>query len=161
MNRREYLSPIGVSANRNSAENSWVILPPAECSLVPLKDLSPNGPARGCSTSGLRDADDNDELPKVPTREGDSDLVQARQAYSQRAWQTAFELFSRADSKQPLPAHELDQLARCAALIGNDETFLELLERCYQLHMAGGATLEAARSAFLDWFPIDGAGRFG
>jgi hypothetical protein len=75
-------------------------------------------------------------------------LRKARQLYAQHSWSAAFEGLLRLDEQEALDAPDLQRLAWSAALIGQHETFLQLLERLYHLHLDREAKLAAARSAF-------------
>jgi DNA-binding NarL/FixJ family response regulator len=83
-----------------------------------------------------------------PVSERRAALQEARELYAQHSWNRAFEALRRLDEQEALTAPDLQQLAWSAALIGQDEIFLQALERLYHLHLDGGAKLAAARSAF-------------
>jgi DNA-binding CsgD family transcriptional regulator len=85
----------------------------------------------------------------------------ARRAHEERAWQRAFDLFAAADAEYPLEVADVERFAECAALTGRDARFIELLERCYEAHLAAGSNLDAARAAFWAGFRSLGLGELG
>jgi DNA-binding CsgD family transcriptional regulator len=76
------------------------------------------------------------------------DVDQGRDAYRRRAWGEAYRRFSLADEGTPLSADDLERLAWAAALSGQNEAMIRVLDRLYQLQIEAGATLSAARTAF-------------
>jgi len=75
-------------------------------------------------------------------------LQEARQLYARHSWSSAFEALRRLDEQEALAAPDLEQLAWSAALVGQEETYLQVLERLYHLHLDGETRLVAARCAF-------------
>ncbi|MGD8317202.1 MAG: LuxR C-terminal-related transcriptional regulator [Myxococcales bacterium] len=88
-------------------------------------------------------------------------LQAARQLYAQHAWNRAFEALQRLDEQQPLEADDLEKLAWAAALVGQDDTLLQMLERLYHLRRDDGDTLAAARHAFWLGFRLMALGEVG
>lgn len=88
----------------------------------------------------------------TPTGEGASQapaqIERGRDCYRRRAWAASFEELSRAERAGTLAGEDLELLATAAYLIGRETDYLAFLERAYQAHVAAGATLAAARSAF-------------
>ena len=71
-----------------------------------------------------------------------------RDAYARRAWAEAFDAFSQASAAAPLDADDAERLAWSAMLSGRtDETFAAF-ERLYEVRLAAGEDLRAARAAF-------------
>lgn len=75
-------------------------------------------------------------------------IADGRAAYAGRAWAESFRLLSQADAAAPLAAEDLERLTWSAALIGNDEAMLRLLERLHRTHLHAGNCQRAARAAF-------------
>jgi len=69
-------------------------------------------------------------------------------------------LLAAARSK-PLDAEDLDRLAWAAALAGDDDIFLETLQRLHQLSVTSGHNRQAARAAFWIGFRLMGLGATG
>ena len=59
------------------------------------------------------------------------ELTQARQCYATSTWADAFALFSQADKEAPLSVADLELLATSAYLIGQDDVFLDTLDRAH------------------------------
>jgi ATP/maltotriose-dependent transcriptional regulator MalT len=76
------------------------------------------------------------------------DLHNGLEAYARRAWQEAYEAFTRADAATPLEPDALERLAISAYLIGHEDEFLRLLERLHRAHVEAGRPERAARDAF-------------
>ncbi len=75
-------------------------------------------------------------------------LARGRAACEGRAWRDAWHWLSRADAASPLPPEDLDRLATAAYLAGQDEAYLETLERAHRAYLADGVNDRAVRSAF-------------
>ena len=75
-------------------------------------------------------------------------IADGRAAYAGRAWAESFRLLSQADDAEPLEVEDLERLTWAAALIGNDEAMLRLLERLHRIHVDAGNCQRAARAAF-------------
>jgi DNA-binding CsgD family transcriptional regulator len=71
-------------------------------------------------------------------------LEQARQAYDRRAWRAAHTQFADADAQSPLGPEDLERYARTTVLIGDDDTYVELLGRASQLWAAESELARAA-----------------
>ena len=85
-------------------------------------------------------------MPEVSERS--TALQEARQLYAEHSWSSAFEALRRLDDQEPLAAADLEKLGWSGALIGEEETYLQVLERLYHVHCNSDAKLAAARSAF-------------
>jgi DNA-binding CsgD family transcriptional regulator len=72
----------------------------------------------------------------------------ARQSYAHRAWEQAYQGFTRADHAAPLAGEDLELLAICAYLTGRDADCLKDYERAYQAYVGARADVRAARCAF-------------
>jgi len=75
-------------------------------------------------------------------------VADGRAAYAGRSWAATFQLLSQADEAAPLEVEDLERLTWAAALIGNDEAMLRLLERLHRIHLEAGNCQRAARAAF-------------
>ena len=75
-------------------------------------------------------------------------LERGRESYAKRSWADAHESLMRADRVTPLAAEDLELLATAAFMLGRDDDLVAALERAHHAHLAAGAPLRAARSAF-------------
>jgi DNA-binding CsgD family transcriptional regulator len=75
------------------------------------------------------------------------DLVAARAKYEQGDWAAAFEGWSELDPAE-LTDTDLAKLATAAYLLGQHDTCVAALQRCFQLRIDTGAREAAARCAF-------------
>ncbi len=75
-------------------------------------------------------------------------LERGRESYARRSWADAHESLTRADRLAPLAAEDLELLATAAIMLGRDDDSIAALERAHHAHLAAGAPLRAARSAF-------------
>jgi len=75
-------------------------------------------------------------------------LAEGRAAVERRAWREAHDALSRADGVAPLAAADLELLAVAAYLLGEDDAYVEALERAHRSHLDDGATRPAVRCAF-------------
>ena len=71
-----------------------------------------------------------------------------RGAYARRAWAEAFDAFSQASAVGPLDADDAERLAWSAMLNGRIDASFEAFERLYEIRLAAGEELRAARAAF-------------
>ena len=71
-----------------------------------------------------------------------------RDAYARRAWAEAFDALSRAAAAAPLDAEDAERLAWSAMLSGRTDESFEAFERLYEIRLAAGEGLRAARTAF-------------
>lgn len=71
-----------------------------------------------------------------------------RHAYARRAWAEAFDAFSEATAAGPLDADDTERLAWSAMLNGRVDASFEAFERLYEIRLAAGEELRAARAAF-------------
>jgi DNA-binding CsgD family transcriptional regulator len=75
------------------------------------------------------------------------ELERGREAYANQRWLDAYEALSRADATSPLEGDDLERFATSAALIGEREAHLSLLERLHKLRLEAGETDGAAKAA--------------
>jgi len=75
-------------------------------------------------------------------------LRDARESYDRQAWRQAHDLFSAADRDEPLGPDDLDRLATCALMIGNESESVDIWAKAHHEFMACGAVEQAARCAF-------------
>ncbi|HEU4619968.1 MAG TPA: helix-turn-helix transcriptional regulator, partial [Gammaproteobacteria bacterium] len=87
-----------------------------------------------------------------------NDLARARSSYARRAWQEAFDGFSRADERRRLGPDDLERLAWSAALVGRDADFLRALERLHHACAEANESSRAARAAFWIGFHLSSLG---
>ena len=80
------------------------------------------------------------------------DLVEARAAYAERAWQRAFDAFAAAESEAPLGAEDYDRFAVTAHLLARMPDYFAIRERAYR-HLLGRGELLAAAEAAL-WLGV-------
>src|SRR5512132_4135640 len=71
-----------------------------------------------------------------------------RDAYARRAWAEAFQALSEASAAAPLEADDAERLAWSAMLSGRIDASFEAFERLYEIRLAEGEGLRAARAAF-------------
>jgi len=74
------------------------------------------------------------------------DLARARLAYERHEWATAYDALSAAGDD--LPAADFERLAEAAYLAGQRNSFVQAMQRAFQLHLDAGDRLAAARVAF-------------
>jgi len=75
-------------------------------------------------------------------------LRHARANYDRQSWRQAHELFSAADREGPLGPDDLDRLATCALMIGNESESVDIWAKAHHDFLASGAVEQAARCAF-------------
>jgi DNA-binding CsgD family transcriptional regulator len=75
-------------------------------------------------------------------------IEQARRHYRRREWRQAFERFGDAARAAELEPDDLERYAGTATLVGRDDVYLAVFERCYHAHVETDAPLGAARAAF-------------
>ena len=73
---------------------------------------------------------------------------EARLCFERQAWREAHDFWSRADRESPLGAEDLQNLAACAHMLGNDTESLALFERAHQEAVKEGDAARAAHCAF-------------
>jgi DNA-binding NarL/FixJ family response regulator len=71
-----------------------------------------------------------------------------RDAYARRAWAEAFDALSQASAAAPLDADDAERFAWSAMLSGRTDASFEAFERLYEIRLAAGEGLRAARTAF-------------
>jgi DNA-binding NarL/FixJ family response regulator len=89
------------------------------------------------------------------------EIEQGRRYYEERRWADAFEALLGARREAPLDPADLDRLVWSAALIGDDDEFLRLLELLYQTGAETGDCRLAARAAFWIGFRLFALGAPG
>ena len=82
------------------------------------------------------------------TRPSPASLSIGRDAYARRAWAEAFDALSQASAAAPLEPDDAERLAWSALLSGGGETAFAAFERLYEIRLAAGEGLRAARAAF-------------
>jgi len=75
-------------------------------------------------------------------------LPHARASYDRQLWRQAYELFSATDREEPLGADDLDRLATCALMIGNESESVDIWAKAHHEFLTRGAIEQAARCAF-------------
>lgn len=88
-------------------------------------------------------------------------LAGARVAFVERRWEDAFALLAAEDAVRPLSAADLELLSRAASLTARDGEAFVILDRSYQLCLAAGDELGAARAAFWLGFRLSSLGENG
>jgi DNA-binding CsgD family transcriptional regulator len=78
---------------------------------------------------------------------GLSELERGREAYSCRAWTTAYESLGLADASERLAPPDLESLAVAAYMLGRVDEYLRTLERAHDAYLAADEALPAARAA--------------
>jgi DNA-binding CsgD family transcriptional regulator len=96
-----------------------------------------------------------------PRMKAVDDLERGRDAYRDRAWLDAYEALSRADAESPLEAADVELLATSAALIGERDAHLALLERLHKLRLDASETEPAAKAAVMLGMNLAIAGEVG
>ena len=86
-------------------------------------------------------------------------VEQARACYDQQAWRNARELFAAVDRETPLEPDDVDRLAMCAYLLGDESDAADLLSRAHQGFQQRGDLEQAAWCAFKIGFNLLGLGQ--
>jgi len=81
-------------------------------------------------------------------------LSEARACYDRQQWRAAHELLSRAREEASLAAQDVDRLAACAHMLGNDAEAADLWARAHQEFLAVGDAEQASRCAFRIGFDL-------
>ena len=89
------------------------------------------------------------------------ELQRGRDAYANRAWLDAYEALARADAASPLEADDVELLATSAALIGERDAHLSLLERLHKRRLDAAETEPAAKAAVVLGMNLAIAGEVG
>lgn len=74
-------------------------------------------------------------------------LERGRAAYERREWRTAYESLSAVADDEAVSAGDLWRLAMSAFLVGEDDVFVDALERAFRLQSDAGDAPSAARTA--------------
>ena len=93
-------------------------------------------------------------------RETSPELLRAREAYAQRAWDDAYQLFAAVDHGFPLGREDLVKYSWAAGLSGRDRELLSILERLYQMVLDDDPQL-AARVGFWLGYRLTSLGELG
>jgi DNA-binding CsgD family transcriptional regulator len=75
-------------------------------------------------------------------------LARGRAFYEARAWRDAYEALSQADEAVALEAADVELLATCAYMLGDEDEWMRRLERAHHLHVEAGELQRAVRCAF-------------
>jgi DNA-binding CsgD family transcriptional regulator len=75
-------------------------------------------------------------------------LARGRTLYEARAWRDAYEALSQADEAVALEAADVELLATCAYMLGDEDEWMRRLERAHHLHVDAGEIQRAVRCAF-------------
>jgi DNA-binding CsgD family transcriptional regulator len=86
-------------------------------------------------------------------------LQQGRACFERQLWREAHELLSDADREAPLAAEDLDRLAACAHLLGDESASTDLWARAHQGFQTRGDAEQAARCAFRIGFALVSRGQ--
>lgn len=81
-------------------------------------------------------------------------LERGRASYDREAWRDAHAFWSSADREVPLGPEDLDRLAACAYMLGNESESAELWSRAHHEFLSRGAAEDAARCAFRIGFDL-------
>ena len=81
------------------------------------------------------------------TPELSRELVEARAAFDERRWATAFDLLSAADAERSLDADDLERLGDAAWWVGRLPRAIEVRQRAFQAYKAAANPQAAARTA--------------
>jgi len=81
-------------------------------------------------------------------------LRHARASYERQSWRQAYELLSAADREQPLGPEDLDRLATCALMLGNESESADVWAKAHHEFLARGDVERAARCAFFVGFGL-------
>ena len=79
---------------------------------------------------------------------GSPDLERGRAAYVSNAWSEAHDSLTRADATTQLGPEDLELLARAAYMLGNDDGYVDGLERAHRAHFDAGDVPRAVRCGF-------------
>jgi len=86
-------------------------------------------------------------------------LRHARASYDRQSWRQAHELFSAADREEALGPDDLDRLATCAVMIGNESESVDVWAKAHHEFLARGDVEQAARCAFRIGFGLGARGQ--
>ena len=81
-------------------------------------------------------------------------LRQGRASYQREAWREAHAFWSAADREVPLGPEDLEGLAACAYMLGNDSECADLWSRAHHAFLHRGDAEQAARCAFRIGFEL-------
>ncbi len=86
-------------------------------------------------------------------------LRHARASYDRQSWRQAYELLSAADRGEPLGPDDLDRLATCAVMIGNESESVDIWAKAHHEFLTRGDVEQAARCAFRIGFGLGARGQ--
>jgi DNA-binding NarL/FixJ family response regulator len=78
----------------------------------------------------------------------DSKLEAGRRLFADASWREAHDTLTAADAEAPLDPDDLELLGLSAYMLGQDDAYVDALEREFHAHLEGGARAEAVRCAF-------------
>ena len=81
-------------------------------------------------------------------------LSEGRASFDREAWREAHAIWSAADREAPLEPEDLDRLAACAHMLGNDAESADLWSRAHHEFLNRGDPEQAARCAFRVGFDL-------
>ncbi len=87
-------------------------------------------------------------MTRSPSPSAGSHLQEGRSAYARRDWSSARESLAAAAAESPLGVDDLRRLAVVSYLLGDEDGYLETLERAHRLAQETGDTAGAFQSAF-------------
>lgn len=88
-------------------------------------------------------------------------VATGRSAYARRAWADAHDALTRAGAAAPLDADDTERLAWSGVLTGRDDSAFAAFERLYEIRLAAGETLRAARAAIWLGLRLTSLGQIG
>lgn len=91
---------------------------------------------------------------------GTDSLQEARDAYASRAWASAYATFRAVDETSPLTAGDLEEYARAAYLVGEDDQTAALLTRAFEQRERARCADAAGEDAFWLGFYLLNRGEF-
>jgi DNA-binding CsgD family transcriptional regulator len=89
-----------------------------------------------------------------------AELDRAREYHRRHAWADACAAYQAIDRVEPLQIEDLGRLAESAHILGRGDEAVDLLQRVYETHVAGGTTGRAVRTAFYLWHAFVAKGEF-
>ena len=78
----------------------------------------------------------------------DSTLELGRRLFAEASWREANDALTAADTASPLAPDDLEMLGRSAYMLGQDEVYVDALERAFQGHLQRSSTAQAVTCAF-------------
>ena len=78
----------------------------------------------------------------------DPKLGLGRRLFAEASWREAHDALTASDSASPLAADDLEMLGRSAYMLGQDEAYVDALERAFRAHLEDRSSSAAVRCAF-------------